>query len=620
MSGEILRHIRDLHDNDPNVRLKAVAFIPAIAQALGVDRTKDELIPYLSDVVDKNDNVVVATAKELCNLLNYSGFEEAQSSICNALCAFLISGSNPEYIQNIVECIRESVVKVPAMMQAVYQDWISDLFRTEFLNYINAGSCMVEVLMPHMQSSEFEKQVLEFLLALSSRDIIAIRSRVAKTLYVFAKYCNIDLVKKELLKPATGLCTDLSAGVATFGTLFGIACCERVSELLKNGDNGDDDDENDNDWEESLKLLFGCIMDTGISMERPWRVRHVVASKALQILKFSYNFKENGLSNFFGFYTAIIQDCQPEVRHVAFDISPNLIEYAASRSMDDASELVKILVERFTCIDSEQDTNIRCNISHIISELICNEGSRVKELFKDDIKDKTRNCLLRLIGASDFDNSTGDARRAALLHLRDISQFFGLNGSDKELRDILKSSVKDSVWQVRYDVLGTICYLSKEMDEVTIQEYAIPSILEGLSDSFDVVRKNAVVKLIKLSSRFDSEWTQNNVINRLYDEFNTGNCWIKTSILKGLVSTPKYFNNDFSKDIICTFCSEGMKSTIPSIILSFETMFLELFSKHSFLLTGPMVVEICDRLKIWEEDNDNDIKTLAKKCLEIYKQ
>lgn len=55
----------ELRSEDVQLRLNAIHSIPTIALALGPDRTRDELIPFLHDSIDDEDEVLLALAEEL---------------------------------------------------------------------------------------------------------------------------------------------------------------------------------------------------------------------------------------------------------------------------------------------------------------------------------------------------------------------------------------------------------------------------------------------------------------------------------------------------------------------------------------------------------------------------
>lgn len=57
--------IDELKSEDVNLRLNAIHRISTIALALGPQRARDELIPFLQDSLDDEDEVLLALAEEL---------------------------------------------------------------------------------------------------------------------------------------------------------------------------------------------------------------------------------------------------------------------------------------------------------------------------------------------------------------------------------------------------------------------------------------------------------------------------------------------------------------------------------------------------------------------------
>ena len=68
----------ELRSEDVQLRLNAIHRISTIALALGPDRARDELIPFLQDSVDDEDEVLLALAEELGrNFEEYIGGPES---------------------------------------------------------------------------------------------------------------------------------------------------------------------------------------------------------------------------------------------------------------------------------------------------------------------------------------------------------------------------------------------------------------------------------------------------------------------------------------------------------------------------------------------------------------
>ena len=69
--------IDELKNEDIDIRLNAVRSLPEIAAALGPDRTRTELVPFLSITIsDSEDTVLVALAEQLKEFGEFIGGAE----------------------------------------------------------------------------------------------------------------------------------------------------------------------------------------------------------------------------------------------------------------------------------------------------------------------------------------------------------------------------------------------------------------------------------------------------------------------------------------------------------------------------------------------------------------
>merc|ERR1719206_43460 len=61
--------IDELMKDDPAVRIKAIRSLPIISKALGEERTRSELIPYITQMIDDDDEVLLVLIEEIYRLL-----------------------------------------------------------------------------------------------------------------------------------------------------------------------------------------------------------------------------------------------------------------------------------------------------------------------------------------------------------------------------------------------------------------------------------------------------------------------------------------------------------------------------------------------------------------------
>jgi serine/threonine-protein phosphatase 2A regulatory subunit A len=66
----------ELKSEDVVLRLSSIRRLSTIALALGPQRTRDELIPFLQDQLDDEDEVLLVLAEELGGFVEYVGGKE----------------------------------------------------------------------------------------------------------------------------------------------------------------------------------------------------------------------------------------------------------------------------------------------------------------------------------------------------------------------------------------------------------------------------------------------------------------------------------------------------------------------------------------------------------------
>jgi serine/threonine-protein phosphatase 2A regulatory subunit A len=79
--------IDELKHDDVAVRLAAIKRLSTIAMALGTERARDELIPFLEESIDDEDEVLVAIAEELGSFTEFVGGPSYAHLILNPLAA-----------------------------------------------------------------------------------------------------------------------------------------------------------------------------------------------------------------------------------------------------------------------------------------------------------------------------------------------------------------------------------------------------------------------------------------------------------------------------------------------------------------------------------------------------
>lgn len=89
--------IEELKNEDIQFRLNSIKQLQTIAVALGPEKTRSQLIPFLIDTIYDEDEILLALAEQMGNLVPYVGGPEYASSLLAPL-ENLVSVSSVAYM------------------------------------------------------------------------------------------------------------------------------------------------------------------------------------------------------------------------------------------------------------------------------------------------------------------------------------------------------------------------------------------------------------------------------------------------------------------------------------------------------------------------------------------
>jgi serine/threonine-protein phosphatase 2A regulatory subunit A len=113
--------IDELKNEDVQLRLNSIRRLPVISKALGTERTRLELIPYLNDSIDDEDEVLLAMAEELGKFVPYVGGPHHATCLLVPL----------ESLCNVEEAVvREKAV---ASLNAIAKELPRELLQSEYV-------------------------------------------------------------------------------------------------------------------------------------------------------------------------------------------------------------------------------------------------------------------------------------------------------------------------------------------------------------------------------------------------------------------------------------------------------------------------------------------------------
>lgn len=199
--------IDDLRHDEKPVRLTAFRKLGIIAEALGPTRTRNELIPYLCEFIDDEDEILMVMAESLSSFLPYVGGADHVGVLLGPL--EILSGVGEacvrdkavESILNISKGLNGSALEdnvVPMIRRLSQADWHTSRMSATLLCWL-----------PYARSSEDSQQELRKIFVDHCRDSTPMVRRVAcSQIGKMAEVMSYEHVRSDLVAAFTLLMAD----------------------------------------------------------------------------------------------------------------------------------------------------------------------------------------------------------------------------------------------------------------------------------------------------------------------------------------------------------------------------------------------------------------------------
>ncbi len=484
----ILQLIDELRSEDQATKLHAIDNLEKVASAIGDYRTREELVPYMGEMLeDDNDEVLLALANKLGDLAQWVG---GQRHLACLLPWLQILASNEE------EVIRDKAVtsigKVAALlpMEAHASEMIPLIRTLAGSDYSSAriSACALFTGSYGKLTPEQQGDLLKLFLELAHDDTPMVRRAAATHLGTFTDTVSSSNDQEELFKLFDFLVKDEHDSVRqmTF---------DSAVQLLKLRPT-------------QLNVIKSCASD------RSWRVRYTVAENMDRICEAVVS-SEELVPGFLSW----LSDAESEVRSIAVMKLPVLISKlpeaitlsqvipALEPLTKDASPHVKFALMQSICkiAASLGADNTILKLLPLVNQLLKDEAYEVRLAFAESMHDFNKNFSPDKLSAVILPLPIGlmnDVQwRVRLKVVEYLPKLAGLLGVDvfrEKLAEPLMKWAEDPVFAVREAVLEVLAQLATNFGSQWISELAMPFIRRLSEHAIFAKRMTALVALTKL--------------------------------------------------------------------------------------------------------------------------
>ncbi|XP_050166967.1 serine/threonine-protein phosphatase 2A 65 kDa regulatory subunit A alpha isoform [Myiozetetes cayanensis] len=495
--------IDELRNEDVQLRLNSIKKLSTIALALGVERTRSELLPFLTDTIYDEDEVLLALAEQLGTFTALVGGPEFVHCLLPPL-ESLATVEETVVRDKAVESLRAvSHEHSPPDLEGHFVPLVKRLAGGDWFTSRTSACGLFSVCYPRV-SSPVKAELRQYFRNLCSDDTPMVRRAAASKLGEFAKVLELEHVKSEIIPMFSNLASDEQDSVR----LLAVEACVSIAQLLPQEE------------------LEGLVMPTlrQAAEDKSWRVRYMVADK----------FTEVGAAwgprsprpDLVGAFQSLMKDCEAEVRA------------AASHKVKGQQGPRSTLISPKLTPSVSQCPEVRLNI---ISNLDCvNEVIGIRQLSQsllpaivelaEDAKWRVRLAIIEYmpllagqLGVEFFDEKLNSLcmawlvdhvyaiREAATSNLRKLVERFGHTWAQGTIVPKVLAMAADPNYLHRMTTLFCINVLSEVCGQEVTTQQMLPTVLRMAADAVANVRFNVAKSLQRIGPILDSGTLQTEV-------------------------------------------------------------------------------------------------------------
>ncbi|XP_072125729.1 serine/threonine-protein phosphatase 2A 65 kDa regulatory subunit A beta isoform-like [Mobula birostris] len=437
------------------LRLNNIKQLSTTALALGAERTRNELLPLLTDTIFDEDEALLALAEQLGS--------------------FTVLVGGPEYVHCLLPplenlaTVEKSVVRDKAIdsLRAISHEHSPADLEVHFVPLVKRLTCgdwftsrtsacsLFSVCYPRVSSS-VKTELRQLFHSLCSDDTPVVRQAAASKLGEFAKVVELEFLKSDIIPLFTSLASDEQDSVR----LLAVEACVSIAQLLPQ-----------EDLEALVMLTLRQAMD-----DKSWRVRYVVADKFSELQKtVGPEIAENDLVPAF---QNLLKDCEAEVRA------------AGANKVKDFCENLPV------------DCRETVTISHILQyvKVIC----LLKFLAR--IHQLSQSLLPAIVELAE--DAKWRVRLAIIEYMPLLAGLLGVEFFDEKLNSLCMTWLVDHVYAIREAATNNLTKLVEKFGKDWAESTIVPKVLAMASDPKYHLRRTSENLLTRSPNEQETEGSE----------------------------------------------------------------------------------------------------------------
>ncbi|KAI9490442.1 putative ser/thr protein phosphatase 2A regulatory subunit A [Zychaea mexicana] len=571
--------IDELKHDDVQYRLNSVNKLLTIAEALGQERTRDELIPFLqNDLIGDEDEVLLALAEQLPKLTAAVGGPVYATYLLPPL-ESLVSVEEAVVRDKAVWALCELAQSLsPEQLTEYFIPMLKRLSTGEWFTSRASAAGLYAAIYKKCGSMQIELQNSFAQLIQDASPMV--RRASSKALADFTEQMTPDEVINVSLPLFYKVAGDEQDSVRLLAVDDMIAIAKMITARQR--------------YEHLVPTFDSLTVDCS------WRVKYMLATKFVEVAEAFGN--PIVRREFTTPYLILTKDPEAEVRTAVAGQISGLAQYL------DKEEVLERLLP---CVQElTMDTN------EYTRAALAKEVSGLAPIFGKEAAPK--NILPVFLQLLRDDSSV--VRLSVISKLDELNDVVGMESLSQYLLRTIMELSEEKEWRIRLQIVECMPVIARQLGESIFDAKLTALCMSWLQDKVYAIRKAATTNLKNLAESFGVAWTKKTAIPQILNMAHAENYLHRMTTLFALTQIAKVLPADDIKEAIIPTVVSLSNDSIPNIRFNVAKSLEELTpllqrqeKQASEEILKNTVVPVLNKLA---RDTDGDVRYFAQKALE----
>ncbi|KAG8161834.1 hypothetical protein KVR01_008821 [Diaporthe batatas] len=518
--------IDELKHDDVILRLNAIRRLSTIALALGAERTREELIPFLDESVEDEDEVLVALSEELGNFIEYVGGPQWGHVLLSPL-ENLAAIEEPVVRDKAVESLNKICVDLSS--QQVEEYFIPLTIRLSKADWFTSkvSGCGLYTSPYSKVSPPIQQQLRQQFGQLVHDETPMVRRQAATNLSKFVKEMPASIVVEEMIPMFQHLAQDDQDSVRLLTVEVLIAVAEVVPK----------------EQQSSHGVLLTSLRS--LIEDKSWRVRYMIADRFEKIAKAVD--EEVVARDLVPSFVKLLKDNEAEVRTAIAGQIPGFC------ALVERTTLLNDILGSIEDLVSDNSQHVRAALGTQISGLAPILGKQetidhLLPMFLQMLKDEFPEVRLHIISKLEL-----------------VNQVIGIDLLSQSLLPAITQLAEDKQWRVRLAIIEYIPLLASQLGVKFFDEQLSALCMGWLGDTVFSIREAATHNLKKLTEVFGVEWASEAIIPKVMAMGNHPNYLYRMTTCFAITTLATVVSMDVIAKSILPMLDKLVVDDIPNI-------------------------------------------------------